>query len=92
MGLLLLSFAGILVVTARRLHAAVTESLTLRFERLDLLRTLQDRSTALETANGALQAEIGERQRAEAALRQAQAELERRVQERTACPLPYWSG
>ena len=84
MGLLLLSFAGILVVTARRLHATVTESFTLRFEQLDLFRTLQDRSTEIEAANGVLQGEIGERQRVEAALRQAQAELEQRVQKRTA--------
>src|SRR5262249_16204737 len=49
-----------------------------------LLQTVQQRARAVELANYGLSQEISERQRAEAALQQAQAELEYRVQERTA--------
>jgi PAS domain S-box-containing protein len=49
-----------------------------------LLQTARLRTRAVELANHELSQEISERQRAEAALQQAQAELEHRVQERTA--------
>ena len=53
MGLLLLSFAGVLLMMAHHLHASLTESLKLRFANLDLIHSL---SVAREQAEAANQA------------------------------------
>ena len=49
----------------------------------DLERRVQERTAELAQANAALQAEVAEHHRAEAALQQAHDDLEQRVQERT---------
>ena len=52
MGFPLLAFAGLLVVTARQFHSSLTTSFQLRFENLDLVRSL---SSAKEQAEGSNQ-------------------------------------
>ncbi len=75
MGLLLLSFTGVLLVMARHQHASIAESLRLRFENLDLIHHLsaaeeaQLRATVMEAANQQLEKEILERKKVEEALR-----------------------
>jgi len=53
MGLLSLSFAGVLLVIARHQHASITESLRLRFENLDLIQSLSVAKARAEEANRA---------------------------------------
>ena len=77
MGVLGLSFAVALVAIARNFHASIVESLNLRFENDELIRSL---SVAKEQAEAAMHVA----KQAEEALRQAYQELERRVEERTA--------
>ena len=77
MGVLGLSFAVALVAIARNFHASIVESLNLRFENYELIRSL---SVAKEQAEAAMHVA----KQAEEALRQAYQELERRVEERTA--------
>lgn len=52
--------------------------------KVDVFVNLFQTTRALATTNGALEVEVAQRQKAEAALRQINAELENRVQERTA--------
>lgn len=54
------------------------------FQQIRLLEQAEDRSAALAETNTKLQQEIGDRQRAEAALLESQTELENRVLSRTA--------
>ena len=77
MGFLGLLFAGALLAIARNFHASIVESLNLRFENYELIRSL---SVAKEQAEAATHVA----KQAEEALRQAYQELERRVEERTA--------
>src|SRR5262249_3792165 len=84
MGVLSLVFLGFLLAVARRVHEAITEALTLRLDNLDLVNTLSLSEQRTATANCALPQEVAERQRIEAALREASATLEQRVAERTA--------
>jgi len=51
MGLLALSFSGVLLVTARNLHAAVAESLSLHLENLNLIQSLSVAKDQTESAN-----------------------------------------
>ncbi|HJY83502.1 MAG TPA: HAMP domain-containing sensor histidine kinase, partial [Candidatus Binatia bacterium] len=75
MGLLLLSFAGVLLVMAHHQQASITESLRLRFENLDLIHHLsvtkevELRATIAEAVNQRLEKEIVERKQMEEALR-----------------------
>src|SRR5215510_9590484 len=75
MGLLLLSFAGVLLVMAHHQQASITESLRLRFENLDLIHHLsvtkevELRATIAEAVNQRLEKEIVERKQVEEALR-----------------------
>jgi signal transduction histidine kinase len=74
MGLLLLSYAGVLLVMARHHHASIAESLRLRFENFDLIHHLaiakegELRATIAEEVNQRLQKEIAERKRAQEAV------------------------
>jgi len=77
MGFLGLFFAGALLAIARNFHASIVESLNLRFENYELIRSL---SFAREQAEAATHVA----KQAEEALRQAYQELEKRVEERTA--------
>ena len=51
MGFLLLSFAGVLFITARHLHTSIAESLSLRLENLDLIHSLSVGKEQTEHAN-----------------------------------------
>jgi PAS domain S-box-containing protein len=73
MAALLLIFMLYLVGSTGRMHRAVIESLKLRFEKSELIEVLTEEKEATEKLNKALRAEIGERKRAEAALRQSEA-------------------
>ncbi len=84
MGVLSLIFLGFLLAVALRVHSAITESLTLRLDNLDLVNTLSMSEQRTASANVALRREIEERQQIEAELREAYATLEQRVAERTA--------
>jgi len=86
-----LAMAGMFVVYAtmmgmisHRLHAAVAESLRLRFDNLDLLEDLRQAKQRLELANQELAAQVAEKHSAQDALQKAYAGLEKRVEERTA--------
>src|SRR5262249_32200554 len=84
MGILSVIFIAALVTTSHYLHTAVTESLSLRFEKADLVRDLSLSESQTTAANISLREEIAERRRVEEALRTARTDLEVRVQERTA--------
>jgi PAS domain S-box-containing protein len=67
MGFLLLSFAGVLLIAARQLHASIVESLQLRLANLDLVQNLsiakeqtEDSNLQLAESNQALNAAIME--------------------------------
>lgn len=51
MGFLVLSFAGVLFITARHLHTSIAESLSLRLENLDLIHSLSVGKEQTEHAN-----------------------------------------
>jgi signal transduction histidine kinase len=77
-------FTLVIVVTAWRFHRIIVSSLHLRFDNADLVAAVTVEKERVERLNTDLTAEVTERRRAEEALRTAHAELERRVQERTA--------
>jgi signal transduction histidine kinase/CheY-like chemotaxis protein len=86
-----LAMAGMLVVyvtmmgmISHRLHATVAESLRLRFDNVDLLEDLGQAKQRQELANQELAAQVAEKRSAQDALQKAYAELENRVEERTA--------
>jgi PAS domain S-box-containing protein len=67
MGFLLLSFSGVMLITARQLHASIAESLRLRLSNLDLVQNLsvakeqaEDSNQQLAASNQALSAAIME--------------------------------
>ncbi|HEY7492641.1 MAG TPA: ATP-binding protein, partial [Candidatus Tectomicrobia bacterium] len=74
----------VIIFTALKLHCVIRTSLHLRFDNTDLVATVTAEKARVEHLNMELNAEITERQRAEAALRTAHEALEERVQERTA--------
>jgi len=53
MGVMLLAFGGVLLATGRHLHARLTESLSLRFENLDLVENFSRAKEQAEAANRA---------------------------------------
>jgi PAS domain S-box-containing protein len=75
MGILLLIFLAALLALSHNLHASTQESLTLRFERGDLLQDLQHQATTLTDMNNALQEEISVRKQTEAALTSSEERL-----------------
>jgi signal transduction histidine kinase/ActR/RegA family two-component response regulator len=86
-----LAMAGMLVLyltmmamIGHRIHLTVTESLRLRFDNIDLLQDLTRAKDRQEAANRELATQVAEKHSAEKALQIAYAELERRVEERTA--------
>jgi two-component system cell cycle sensor histidine kinase PleC len=84
MGVMSVIFTVALLTMSRHLHASVTESLSLRFDKMDLIHNLSASESQTAVVNIALREEVEERRRAELALRAARDELEARVQERTA--------
>lgn len=86
-----LAMAGMLVLyltmmamIGHRLHLTVTESLRLRFDNVDLLQDLTQAKERQDAANRELATQVAEKHSAQDALQKAYAELERRVEERTA--------
>jgi len=65
MALMLIACTAVFINAARQVHGSVTESIRLRFENLDLVRSLSTAKEQTEEVNRALQGEIIERQRAE---------------------------
>lgn len=83
MGAMLLLFVTMMWMISERLYATVSESLQLRFDKLDLLddlRSARDRQVAI---NRELSAQIAEKQRAQRDLQESCERLEQRVRERT---------
>jgi signal transduction histidine kinase len=86
-----LAMAGMLVVyltmmgmISHRLHATVYESLRLRFANVDLFVDLNRAKLGQERVNQELATQVAEKHSAQDALQKAYAELEKRVEERTA--------
>jgi signal transduction histidine kinase/ActR/RegA family two-component response regulator len=85
-----LAMAGMLVLyltmmamIGHRLYLTVTESLRLRFDKVDLLQNLTLAKERQEAVNRELATQVAEKHSAQDALQKAYAELERRVEERT---------
>ncbi len=83
-GVIILVYVGFLLETGNRLHTTTRRYLTLRFEKDGLIDRLSGQKAEAESFNQTLRTEIVERQRAEDALKEARANLEQKVKERTA--------
>ena len=81
MALVGLSFVGILLPMARRAHAFIMQSLSLRFENLELIQGLSQAKDQTEQTNIALQQEVTERKRAEAQISASLTEKEALLKE-----------
>jgi signal transduction histidine kinase/CheY-like chemotaxis protein len=75
MGLMVLFFAGALLVIAWRTHAMIISSLNLRFANRDLIAFLTSAKERAEQLNEELAGEIARRKRTQATLRQSQEQL-----------------
>ena len=74
MGLMLCLFVIIILSMARRMNKTTIDSIRLRFENTDLIQYLEAEKTRVENLNLDLETEISERQRAEVALREREAQ------------------
>jgi PAS domain S-box-containing protein len=83
-GFIILVYIGFLIVTGNRVYTTNRRYLKLRFEKDDLINRLWAQKAEAESFNQTLRTEIVERERAENALKEARANLERKVEERTA--------
>jgi len=83
MGVMSVIFTAALLTMSRHLHDSVTESLSLRFDKMDLIHDLSASESETAAMNVALREEVAERVKAEIELRTARDKLEERVQERT---------
>ena len=81
---MLVLYLTLMAMIGHRLHLTVTESLRLRFDNMDLLKSLTQTMERQEAANRELATQVTEKHLAQDALQKACAELERRVEERTA--------
>jgi len=87
MGAMSLLFIVLMGMMSSRAHDSVTESLRLRFENLALLQGIRAAKQRQESVNCELQAEIADRRRTEAALKESEARF------RTVCdsaPVMIW--
>jgi signal transduction histidine kinase len=84
MGVMSVIFTVALLTMSRHLHASVSESLSLRFDKMDLIHNLSASESQTTAINIALREEVAERIKAEMGLRAARDELEARVHDRTA--------
>jgi len=76
-GAMALLFLGALIVTGRRIHANLTDSLCLRFENQDLVANLSTSTAELADINRKLRQEVAARMRTERQLRDSGEFLER---------------
>ena len=83
MGAMTVLFGILMVITARRINRTTETSLTLQFEKQNLINFLADARDQAERANEKLKSEITERRSAEAELRKHREQLEDMVAERT---------
>lgn len=77
-------FTLAIVFTAWKFHRIILTSLYMRFDNADLVDSVTAEKARVDRLNAQLTAEIAERQRAEDALRTVYADLEVRVEDRTA--------
>ena len=84
MAVMLVVYLTVMTTIGHRLYATGRESLRLRFENLGLLQDLTSAKERQEVVNRELAAQVVEKHTAQAALQKAYAELETRVEERTA--------
>ena len=84
MGFMVLLFTLIMLATALRMNTTILSSLKLQLEKRGLITYLTSEKERAENLNEELNSEIIERKHIEEKLRESQAELERRVEERTA--------
>src|SRR5262249_5574710 len=84
MAVMVVVYLTMMTTIGHRLYATGRESLRLRFENLDLLQHLTQAKERQALVNRELAAQVVEKQTAQAALQKAYAELETRVEERTA--------
>lgn len=73
MGVVMLVFLAVLLVTGRHVHNINRESLMLRFEKNDLIESLTRQKTVAEDLNAHLTAEMAERELAQKALAESEA-------------------
>ncbi|MDQ7785563.1 MAG: response regulator, partial [Desulfomonilaceae bacterium] len=71
-GIVIVLFAVVLLLTGRRLHKANEDSLRLRSEKDGLVESLWSQKTVVEDLNRSLQSEIAERIRSEDSLRESE--------------------
>lgn len=76
-GAMALLFLGMLILTGRRIHANLTDSLRLRFENQGLVANLSDSTAELQDINRKLRQEVAARMRTERQLRDSGEFLER---------------
>ena len=81
---MLVLYLTLMAMIGYRIHVTVTESLRLRFDNVDLLQNLTHAKDRQEAVNRELATQVAEKHLAQDALQKAYAELERRVEERTA--------
>jgi signal transduction histidine kinase/ActR/RegA family two-component response regulator len=84
MAAMVVIYLTVMTTIGHRLYATSRESLRLRFENLGLLQDLTQAKERQELVNRELSAQVVEKHTAQAALQKAYAELETRVEERTA--------
>ena len=75
-GGVILLFAVVLILTARRMNLSITESLRLRFEKTHLIESLTEEKTRAQRYSADLLREVEERRRAEARLTAAKERAE----------------
>jgi len=76
MGAVVALFATVLVALGGHIHGVETDTLKLRFQKIDLIHSLFERKAIAEALNVRLQAEIEERKRTETALKESEQRLE----------------
>lgn len=84
MGSMLILFGVLITMSALTNYSTILTSFRLRFERQDLISSLEIARDQTETKNIDLQREVIRRQNVESALRDAHALLEKKVEQRTA--------
>ncbi len=72
LGVIVVMYVGIMILTGERMHSATQEALQLRFENQDLVDSLVAEKRETESLNTSLLTEIAERRKIEQALRESE--------------------